>query len=93
MPERIPPTSAVGVVPEGLLDAFWDYERALDQNDLPALDAAFAAGPATLRADAAGLLVGHDAIAAFRGARGGIRPRAVVGLHVRMTDPWHAVIV
>ena len=30
----------VGTVsPEGLLDAFWEYERALMTNDLPALDA------------------------------------------------------
>ncbi len=87
------PTTAVGEVPRGLLDAFAAYERALERNDLAALDAAFAAGPATLRADAAGLLVGQEAIAAFRSARGGIAPRTVIGLHVRMCDPGHAVIV
>jgi len=91
--ERISPTSAAGEVPAGLIDAFWDYERALAQEDIAALDAAFADGPATLRADAAGLLVGHDAIATFRSARGGIGPRAIVGLHVRMSDPRHAVVV
>ena len=90
---RIPPTSAVGEVPPALLEAFWDYEAALRADDLAALGAAFAPGPATLRADAAGLLVGHEAIEAFRGARGGIGVRAVVGLHVRMSAPGHAIIV
>ena len=53
-------------VPAGLIDAFWDYERALMADDLPTLDRLFAPGPATLRGDAAGLLVGHDPISAFR---------------------------
>ncbi len=87
------PTTAVGDVPAALLDAFRAYERALEQNDPVALDAAFAEGPATLRADSAGLLVGHEAISAFRSARRGIGARSIVGLHVRMTDPRHAVIV
>ena len=52
--------------PEGLLEAFWRYERALMADDVPELDALFAAGDLTLRADAAGVLVGHDAIAAYR---------------------------
>lgn len=60
--------------PEGLLDALDAYEAALAANDLEALDAAFVDAPGTMRGDDRGLLVGHDAISAFRGARGGVRP-------------------
>ena len=49
-------------VPEGLVEAFWEYERALMSDDLPTLDRLFAPGPTTLRGDANGLLVGHDQI-------------------------------
>ena len=49
------------------------YERAPSADTTStALDAAFAPGPGTMRGDGAGLLVGHDAISAFRGARGGV---------------------
>ena len=34
-------------VPDGLLAAFWNYERALMSNDLESLDTLFAAGPDT----------------------------------------------
>ena len=60
-----------GAVPDGLVDAFWEYERALMADDLAALDRLFAPGSATLRGDANGVLVGHDTISAFRGGRGG----------------------
>ena len=56
-----------------LLDAFWEYERALMANDLPTLDRLFLDDPATLRGDAGGILVGHDAISGFRVGRGGGR--------------------
>lgn len=61
---------ADGEVPTGLLEAFWAYERALGTDDVAELDRLFAAGPHTLRGDAAGLLVGHEQIAAFRSSRG-----------------------
>ncbi|GAB2876269.1 AtzH-like domain-containing protein [Nocardioides pacificus] len=82
-----------GVVPDGLVEAFWDYEQALMSNDLAALDRLFAPSPDTLRGDAAGLLVGHDMISAFRGGRGGAPPRRIVELHVRAVDEDHALVV
>ena len=79
--------------PEGLMDAFWSYERALMDNDLDALDRLFAPGPDTLRGDAAGLLVGHEEISAFRGGRGGAPRRRIVETHVQAVDPDHALVV
>lgn len=79
--------------PDGLMDAFWSYERALMDNDLDALDRLFAPGPDTLRGDAAGLLVGHEEISAFRGGRGGAPPRRIVETHVQEVDPDHALVV
>jgi len=81
------------VSPEGLLDAFWEYERALMTNDLAALDALFAPGPDTLRGDAGGLLVGHDAISAFRVGRGGSPQRRVPRVEVRPITADSALIV
>ncbi|NPC95826.1 amidase [Nocardioides sp. zg-DK7169] len=84
---------APGTPPEGLLEAFWAYERALMEDDLDALDRLFAPGPTTLRGDAAGLLVGHDAISAFRGRRGGTPRRRIVQTHVQTVDDDHALVV
>ncbi len=81
------------VAPEGLIDAFWSYERALMADDLAELDRLFADGPATLRGDAAGLLVGHGEISRFRGGRGGAPRRTVVEVHVRTIDDGHALVV
>ncbi len=64
-------------VPIDLLAAFEKYEAAILANDLERLDAAFAPGPDTVRGDAAGLLVGRDAISAFRSARGGVATRVI----------------
>ena len=75
------------------MDAFWSYEKALMDNDLDALDRLFAPGPETLRGDAAGLLVGHEEISAFRGGRGGAPPRHIVETHVQEVDPDHALVV
>lgn len=77
----------------GLMDAFWAYETALMADDLPALDALFAPGPDTLRGDAAGLLVGHEAISSFRGGRGGAPARSIVRVEVRVLGERHAVVV
>src|SRR5690606_20620172 len=79
--------------PPGLLDALRAYERALGTDDLDALDRLFAPGPATLRGDGTGLLVGHDEIAAFRGTRGGAPARRLVEVHVRTVDDDHALVV
>ncbi|KQS68282.1 AtzH-like domain-containing protein [Modestobacter sp. Leaf380] len=58
------------------------YEQALRSNDLDVLDELFLDSPATVRADATGVLVGHAAISAFRRGRGGAPAREVVALHV-----------
>jgi amidase len=87
------PTTLTGQLPAGLLEAFAGYEDALARNDLAALDAWFAPGEHTLRGDTTGLLVGHDAISGFRGARSGTVARGIRALHVRVIDPAHAVIV
>ncbi len=82
-------------IPGDLFTAFDHYERAILSNDLDALDGAFAPGAETMRGDAAGLLVGHDAIHAFRSMRGGVAPRTIERIEyrdkgeivpVRMTD-------
>lgn len=80
-------------VPEGLMDAFWAYERALMADDLEAMDRLFAPGAATLRADIDGLVVGHDAIAAFRRTRVPPPPRTVLETHVQRVDDDHALVV
>ncbi|WP_199190287.1 AtzH-like domain-containing protein [Cryobacterium sp. N22] len=96
MPEPLivpTPTTLTGELPDGLLAAFAGYEDALAHNDLTALDAFFAPGENTLRGDATGLLVGHDAISGFRGARTGTVARGIRALHVRVIDPGHALIL
>jgi Asp-tRNA(Asn)/Glu-tRNA(Gln) amidotransferase A subunit family amidase len=85
--------SAGAVEPEGLVDAVLAYEGALLADDVEALDAAFVSGPDALRADGSGLLVGSDAIAAFRRARGGIGPRTVERIEVRPVTDDAAVVV
>ena len=79
--------------PADLLAAFEAYERALMADDLDALDAAFAPGTATLRGDAAGLLVGHDLISGFRGSRGGVPPREITRLETRVLSPDAVLLV
>ena len=81
------------VPPPELLAAFEAYERAILANDLEALDAAFAPRPTSMRADAAGLLVGHDAISDFRGLRGGVPPREIVRLETRILAPGIVLLV
>ncbi len=87
------PVHADGPLPEGLVAAFWRYERALMADDVTELDALFAPGGATLRGDAGGLLVGHDAIAAFRRGRGGAPRRRIGAVHVRVLDADTAAVV
>lgn len=70
-------------IPADLFTAFDEYERAILANDLDTLDASFAPGAETMRGDAAGLLVGHDAISAFRGVRGGVPPRTIERVEYR----------
>ncbi len=80
-------------IPADLLAAFEAYERALLADDLAALDAAFAPGADTLRGDGSGLLVGHDAISAFRGVRGGVPPRTIERIEHRRLGEDVALLV
>lgn len=80
-------------VPVDLIAAFEKYEAAILANDLDALDAAFAPGPDTLRGDAAGLLVGHDAISSFRAVRGGVAPRTIERIEHRPMGADAALLV
>jgi len=79
--------------PDGLLEALDAYEAALLANDLDALDAAFVDSPGTMRGDDRGLLVGHDAISAFRGARGGVATRSLTHVEVRPLTEDRALVV
>lgn len=82
-----------GPLPSGLWEAFLGYERAMSANDVPALDAAFAAGELTLRADHTGVLLGHEAIAAFRAARPAAPDRRLTRVHVRLPAEGVALLV
>src|SRR4051812_50213839 len=84
---------ADGALPEGLIAAFERYERALAADDLTALDALFEPGDGTVRSDPTGVVVGHEAISAFRRGRGGAPARAGAALHARGVGPGLAVLV
>ncbi|TDX78561.1 Asp-tRNA(Asn)/Glu-tRNA(Gln) amidotransferase A subunit family amidase [Rathayibacter sp. PhB151] len=86
-------TTLEGELPDGLVDAVLAYEAALTADDVPALADAFVREPTTLRGDASGLLVGHEAITGFRGRRGGTPPRALAELHVRALGADDALVV
>ena len=58
--------------------AFYDYERALMTDDVPAMDALFHDAPTTNRYGVGEVLYGIDAIREFRKGRGG-SPRRVLG--------------
>ena len=87
------PTTVEGALPDGLIAAFDAYERALAADDQTALAEAFEPTATVMRADAGGLLVGHEAITAFRGRRGAGPIRRVVECHVRVIDPDTAWVV
>ncbi|MCU1438180.1 MAG: atzE [Naasia sp.] len=92
MPDRSS-VHADGPVPDGLLAAFDRYEAALMADDVPVLDELFAPGPHTLRGDASGLLVGAEAIAAFRRGGGGAPARRIAAAHVRVLRDDAALVI
>ncbi|MBB2899315.1 Asp-tRNA(Asn)/Glu-tRNA(Gln) amidotransferase A subunit family amidase [Kineococcus radiotolerans] len=77
----------------GLLAAAARYERALREDDLDALDALFAPGPRTVRAEGGTALVGHDQISAFRRGRGGAPTRWLRRVHLRAVSADDAFTV
>lgn len=77
----------------GLLAASARYEEALRENDLTALDALFAPGGTTLRAEGGTALVGHEEISAYRIRRGGAPARWLRRVHVRPLGPDQALTV
>jgi Asp-tRNA(Asn)/Glu-tRNA(Gln) amidotransferase A subunit family amidase len=87
------PVFGPAVPPPGLLEAFWRYDAALLANDVSTLDSLFAPGPHTLRGDGRNLLVGWDAITAFRSARARTPTRTVVEVNVRMITDDAALLV
>jgi len=89
-PARLPDGA---VEPAGLVDAFWDYERALMSNDLEALDRLFAPGGDTVRGDAGGLIVGHAEISAFRRGRGGSPRRRILAVELRPLGEDDALVI
>lgn len=80
-------------MPDELRAAFDAYEAAILANDVEVLDASFAPGPETLRGDGAGLLVGHEAISAFRGVRGGVPARTIERIEYRPIGTDAALVV
>ena len=88
-----PGVDAVGPGAAGLLAASARYERALREDDLDALDALFAPGAATLRAEGGTALVGHGEISAYRARRGGAPARWLRRVHVRPLGPDDALTV
>lgn len=80
-------------VPADLLDAILAYEAAILANDLDELDRWFLDAPTTMRGDEAGLLVGHAAISAFRGLRGGVADRRIERIEYRPLADDVALVV
>lgn len=54
-----------------ITDAFYEYERALMEDDVPAMDGLFHDAPTTNRYGVGEVLYGIDEIRAFRKGRGG----------------------
>ena len=83
-----------GDLPLALVQALLAYEHALMADDVEALADFFEPGADTVRADAGGILVGHDAITSFRAGRGGVGERTVVHLRLIPTgEDWLAISV
>ena len=92
-PAPRPVVPGAETVPPDLLTAFERYEAAIVADDVEVLDETFAPGPDTLRGDTAGLLVGHEAISAFRGTRGGVAPRSIERIEHRALGTDAALLV
>lgn len=79
-------------VDEHLITAFWRYDDALLADDVVVLDELFADSPSTFRVDGRQLLMGHQAISAFRSSRTQPPTRRVTRVFARTLDRHTAVI-
>lgn len=86
-------STLVAEMPDSLREDFLAYESALMDDDLAMLDTMFLPGDGTMRADEAGLVVGHDAISAFRSARGGVASRTITRIEPRKLSDGAWVVV
>lgn len=79
-----------------LLRAIRQYEQALMANDTATLSELFADNPddiPVVRSDSAGMLVGHNAITAFRAKRGGAPTRKLHRRVARQLDANNACVI
>lgn len=79
-----------------LLRAIRQYEQALMANDTATLSELFADNPddiPVVRSDSAGMLVGHNAITAFRAKRGGAPERKLHRRVARQLDANNACVI
>lgn len=81
------------LAPSALLDAFWDYDRALLANDVAALDESFLPGEHTVRGDGTTLVLGHTAISDFRASRTLVPTRRVCSVHVQLVGDHSALLI
>ncbi|NHU86042.1 DUF3225 domain-containing protein [Kocuria sp. JC486] len=75
------------------MDRFWAYESALMSNDTHAMAELSENSAETVRGDAAGLLVRHGTITAFRANRGGAPARSVLEIHRRNLAPGVVLLI
>lgn len=80
-------------IPDELISAVHNYEKALLADDLDALSDAFEPSENIVRTDERGPLIGQTQIKAFRGKRGGITRRTLRALHIIMLDDATAFTV
>ena len=78
---------------QGVLTAFWDYERALLTADVPSLERWFLADPQTLRSAGGATLVGADHIAQLRREQSAPGSRRIERLHLRTLAPDTVLVV
>ena len=90
---RQSPSLTGDIAPEGLLAAFWEYDRALLANDVATLDNLFADGADIIRGDGSTIVTGHHEISMFRTSRTAIPSRRVVTIAVQRVSDEAALIV
>jgi Asp-tRNA(Asn)/Glu-tRNA(Gln) amidotransferase A subunit family amidase len=82
-----PPIILQTPIDPDLIDAFWRYDDALLNDDVPTMSALFEDSPHTVRVDGHRMLVGHEAITQFRSARKQPPTRQIFSAHARTISP------